>query len=216
MTSYDPKKLHEIHQHLKSHLPSDSALRVKALESLLVEKGLLDLAAVDAFVEAYSEEIGPKRGAAVVARAWTDSAFKARLLENATAATEEMGFAGQAGAHLIAVANTPTTHNLVVCTLCSCYPLSVLGVPPAWYKSAAYRARAVREPRGVLAEFGLTLPESIAIRIWDSTSEQRYFVVPERPAGTEGWSAERLARLVTRNAMVGTGRALSPAELETA
>jgi len=216
MTSYDPKRLHEIHQHLKSHLPSDSALRVKALESLLVEKGLLDPAAVDAFVEAYSEEVGPKRGAVVVARAWTDDAFKARLLENAAAATDEMGFAGQAGAHLIAVANTPQTHNLVVCTLCSCYPLSVLGVPPAWYKSAAYRARAVRDPRGVLAEFGLTLPESVAVRIWDSTSEQRYFVVPERPAGTEGWSQEQLARLVTRNAMVGTARALTPAELETA
>jgi len=216
MTSYDPRKLHEIHQHLKSHLPAESALRVKALESLLVEKGLLDPAAVDAFVEAYSEEIGPKRGAAVVARAWTDPAFKARLLDNATAATEEMGFAGQAGAHLIAVANTPQVHNLVVCTLCSCYPLSVLGVPPTWYKSAAYRARAVRDPRGVLAEFGTTLPESVAIRIWDSTSEQRYFVVPERPAGTEGWSAERLAGLVTRNAMVGTARALDPAELATA
>ena len=211
MTQYDPAAIAAIHQDLHDHLPSDSALRVKALESLLVEKGLLDRAAVDAWIQLYTEEIGPKRGAQVVARAWCDPAFKKRLMADATAAIDEFGFIGQGFAHLRAVENTKQVHNMVVCTLCSCYPHSILGVPPAWYKANEYRARSVREPRKVLAEFGVALGDEVEVRVWDSTAELRYLVVPERPAGTEGWDEARLAALVTRNSMIGTDRDLSPA-----
>ncbi len=204
MPSYDSKRLGEIHRALHSHLPSESALRVKALESLLVEKGLLDSAAVDAWVETYVEEVGPKNGAAVVAKAWCDPAFKERLLADGTSAVAEFGFTGRQAAKVVVVENTPETHNMVVCTLCSCYPMGLLGVPPAWYKANEYRARAVREPRAVLAEFGVELDPDVKVRVWDSTSEARYLVLPQRPAGTEGWSEEDLAKLVSRNAMIGT------------
>jgi nitrile hydratase len=210
MSSFDPNKIADIHRHLHSHLPPEPALRVKAIESLLVEKGLVDPQAVDAWIEAYTEDIGPKRGARVVARAWLDPAFKAQLLDDAGAAVAEMGFQGQATGHLKAVENTATSHNLVVCTLCSCYPFGILGMAPAWYKAAEYRARAVRDPRGVLREFGVDLDESIAVRVWDSTAELRYMVLPQRPAGTEGLDEYALAALVTRNAMIGTDRDLSP------
>jgi len=208
MSTFDSKHAAGLHRHIHSHLPSDAALRVKTLESLAVEKGLIAPETIDAWVEAYSEHIGPMRGATVVARAWSDPAFKARLLENGTDAIREFGFEGNATGHLKAVENTDDTHNMVVCTLCSCYPFSILGMSPAWYKSAAYRARAVREPRAVLAEFGVDLPEDVAVRVWDSTAELRYLVVPQRPAGTEGWDEERLAAIVTRNSMIGTDRVL--------
>jgi len=191
--------------------PSDLALRVAALESLLVEKGLVDPAALDALVDTYEHRIGPRNGAKVVARAWVDPAYKTRLLTDATAAIAELGFGGLQGEHMIAVENTPKVHNLVVCTLCSCYPLPILGLPPVWYKSAPYRSRAVLDPRGVLAEFGLTLDPETEIRVWDSTAEIRYLVVPERPAGTEHLSEEQLAELVTRDSMIGVARA-KPAE----
>ena len=207
---HDPHKIQAIHRELHSHLPPEPALRVKALESLLVEKGLLDPQTVDAWIEVFTEEIGPKRGATVVAKAWTDPAFKARLLADGTAAIIELGFEGWAGGHLKVVENTPAVHNLVVCTLCSCYPHTVLGIPPNWYKTAAYRSRAVRDPRGVLAEFGETLPAEVEVRVWDSTSELRYMVLPERPPGTAGWDEAALAGLVTRNAMIGTARDLTP------
>jgi nitrile hydratase subunit alpha len=183
--------------------PSDLALRVAALESLLVEKGLVDPTALDLLVDTYEHRIGPRNGAKVVARAWIDPAYKARLLENATAAIAELGFGGLQGEHMIAVENTPKVHNLVVCTLCSCYPLPILGLPPVWYKSAPYRSRAVLDPRGVLAELGLTLASETEIRVWDSTAEIRYLVLPERPAGTEHLNEEQLASLVTRDAMIG-------------
>ena len=211
MASFDPKTLSHIHHELHSHLPPEPALRTKALESLLTEKNLLDASAIDAWIEIYRDEIGPKRGAAVVAKAWTDPAFKARLLANGTDAIAELGFAGHATGHLQAVENTDEVHNLVVCTLCSCYPFSLLGMSPAWYKSNEYRARAVRDPVGVLKEFGVELSSGAAIRVWDSTSERRYLVVPQRPAGVEDWDEEALAALVTRNSMVGTQRDLSPA-----
>lgn len=208
MTTFDPDKVARIHRHLHSHLPSEPALRVKALESLLVEKGLVDPRSIDAWIEAYSEEIGPKRGARVVARAWTDPEYKARLLDDATAAIEEFGFSGNATGHLIAVENTATVHNLVVCTLCSCYPFSLLGVAPNWYKTAAYRSRAVRDPRGVLAEFGVSLSENVDVQVWDSTAEVRYLVLPQRPDSTDGYTEEQLSAIVTRNAMIGTQRDL--------
>lgn len=198
----------EVHHDLHSQLPPEPALRVKAMESLLIEKGMLDPATVDAWVETYTEKIGPKCGAAIVARAWGDADFKVRLLENATEVVRELDNAGWAVAHLNVVENTPDIHNLVVCTLCSCYPHEILGPPPSWYKMAAYRSRAVRDPRGVLKEFGVELPEDIELRVWDSTSEQRYLVLPERPPGTEGWDEERLAAIVTRNSMIGTDRDL--------
>jgi len=207
---HNSHKIQAIHRELHSHLPPEPALRVKALESLLVEKGLLDPQTVDAWIEVFTEEIGPKRGATVVAKAWTDPAFKARLLADGTAAITELGFEGWASGHLKVVENTQEVHNLVVCTLCSCYPISILGVPPNWYKTAAYRARAVRDPRGVLAEFGETLPAEVEVRVWDSTSELRYMVLPQRPAGTDGWDEATLAGLVTRNAMIGTARDLTP------
>jgi nitrile hydratase len=193
------------HDHDDAHsaVPSDVALRVTALESLLVEKGLVDPAALDALVETYEHKIGPRNGAKVVARAWVDPAYKKRLKADATAAIAELGFGGMQGEHMVAVENTSTVHNLVVCTLCSCYPYSVLGLPPVWYKSAPYRSRAVLDPRGVLREFGLELPKDIEVRVWDSTAEVRYLVLPERPGGTENLTEEQLASLVTRDAMIG-------------
>ena len=194
---------HHDHDH-EQEPPSDMALRVKALESLLVEKGLVDPAALDAIVDHYEHKVGPRNGAQVVARAWTDPAYKARLLEDATAAIAELGYVGSQGAHMVVVENTPDRHNLVVCTLCSCYPWPVLGLPPVWYKSSAYRSRAVIDPRGVIAEFGWTLPDEVEVRVWDSTAEIRYLVLPERPAGTEGLDEAALAALVTRDGMIGT------------
>jgi len=210
-SSYDPKKITEIHEHLHSELPSDPALRVKALESLLVEKGMVDSAAIDAWIDLYAEEIGPKRGARVVAKAWADPAFRARLLADGTAAISEFGYQGHATGHIVAVENSSTVHNLVVCTLCSCYPFALLGMSPGWYKSQEYRARAVRDPRGVLKEFGVTVGDDVEVRVWDSTAELRYLVVPERPAGTDGLNEEQLAALVTRNSMIGTDRVLKKA-----
>jgi nitrile hydratase len=194
------------HDHPHQNLPSDPALRVKSLESLLVEKGLVDAAALDALVDAYEHRIGPRNGARVIARAWVDPDYKQRLLTDATAAIAELGFTGSQGEHMVAVENTPKLHNLVVCTLCSCYPLPVLGLPPVWYKSPAYRARAVIDPRGVLRELGLDLPEDVEIRVWDSTAEIRYLVVPERPAGTEDLSEEELTAHVTRDSMIGVAK----------
>ncbi len=209
MASFDSAKVAEIHRQLHAHLPSESALRVKALESLLVEKGMVKSENLDAWVEAYSDEVGPKRGAHVVAKAWCDPDFRARLLSDAASAIDELGYLGNATAHLKAVENTDQVHNLVVCTLCSCYPFSLLGIAPNWYKTAAYRSRAVRDPRGVLAEFGVALNEDVAVHVWDSTAELRYLVVPQQPAGTEDLSEAELAKLVTRNAMIGTERDLS-------
>lgn len=189
---------------------SDVEARVRALETILVEKGLVDPAAIDEIIETYSEKVGPQNGAQVVARAWTDADFAAALRADATAAIAEMGFQGRQAEHMEVVWNEADVHNMVVCTLCSCYPWAVLGLPPVWYKSPPYRARAVTEPRAVLSEFGVTLPDDTRIRVWDSTAEVRYLVIPERPAGTEGWSADRLASLVTRNSMIGTGLPLAP------
>lgn len=208
MPDFDAKKVAEIHQHLHSHLPSEPALRVKALETLLVEKGLVNRQTIDSWVEAYSEEIGPKRGARVVARAWVDPAYKQRLMRHAPAAIDELGYLGKATAHLKVVENTDRVHNLVVCTLCSCYPFSILGIAPAWYKAAAYRSRAVRDPRGVLAEFGVAIEDEVEVRVWDSTAELRYLVLPQRPPETGGMSEDELAELVTRNSMIGTDRHL--------
>lgn len=192
------------HDHAHSELgPMD--LRVRALESLLAAKGWIDPAALDAIVDAYQTRIGPRNGARVVARAWVDPDFRDGLRRDATAAIASLGFSGRQGEHMVVVENTPDTHHLVVCTLCSCYPWPVLGLPPTWYKSAPYRARAVRDPRGVLADFGLVLPERTAIRVWDSTAEVRYLVLPMRPPGSEGLSEEQLAALVTRDSMIGTG-----------
>ena len=202
---------HSDDAHPHSLLPSDPALRVKALESLLVEKGLVDPAALDAIIDTYEHKIGPQNGAAVVARAWREPKFRNALFTDATAAVSEMGFYGRQGEHIVALENTDRQHNLVVCTLCSCYPWPLLGIPPGWYKSDAYRARAVREPRKVLAEFGLELARDVALKTWDSTAEIRYLVIPQQPAGTQGWSAEALAALVTRDAMIGTAIVPSPA-----
>ena len=199
------------HGHDHQVVPSDLALRVKALESLLVEKGLVDPAALDTVIDTYERKIGPRNGARVVARAWADPAYKRRLLADATSAMAELGYGGAQGEHMLVVENTPEVHNLVVCTLCSCYPWSVLGLPPVWYKSAAYRSRAVIDPRGVLREFGLDLPEHVEVRVWDSTAELRYLVLPERPAGSEHLSEEELAALVTRDAMVGVAKIAMPA-----
>ena len=187
-------------------------VRVRALETILTEKGYVDPKALDLIVEAYETKIGPRNGAKVVARAWTDPAYRARLKTDASAAIAELGYTGRQGEHMVALENTDKVHNLVVCTLCSCYPLPVLGLPPVWYKSAPYRSRAVMDPRGVLRDFGLELAAGKEIRVWDSTAEIRYLVVPERPAGTDGWSEERLASLVTRDSMIGTGLALEPAQ----
>src|ERR1700737_192418 len=197
---------HDDHQ----DAPSDPALRVKALESLLVAKGLVDRAALDVLIDTYEHKIGPRNGARVVARAWADPAYKQRLLSNADAAIAELGYGGMQGEHMFVGENTAPIHNLVVCTLCSCYPWPLLGLPPVWYKSAPYRSRAVIDPRGVLREFGLELPEDVEIRVWDSTAEVRYLVLPERPAGSEKLSEEELAALVTRNAMVGVAKIKLP------
>lgn len=190
-----------------AHPDPDIALRVEALESLLQEKGLVDPAMVDAVVRAYEQDVGPMNGARVVARAWTDADYRARLLADGTAAIAELGFGGPQGEHMVVVENTPDVHNVVVCTLCSCYPWPVLGLPPSWYKSPAYRARVVREPRKVLAEMGLTLSDEVAIRVWDSSAEVRYLVLPEQPPGSEGLGEQALAELVTRDAMIGVARA---------
>lgn len=201
----------DAHGHDHQVVPSDLALRVKALESLLVDKGLVDPAALDAVVDTYEHKIGPRNGARVVARAWVDPAYKRRLFDDATSAMAELGYGGAQGEHIRVVENTPEVHNLIVCTLCSCYPWSVLGLPPVWYKSAAYRSRAVIDPRGVLREFGLDLPEHVEVRVWDSTAELRYLVLPQRPAGSEGLGEEALAALVTRDAMVGVATVTMPA-----
>ena len=206
------------HTHPGSTL-SEMDLRVRALETLLVQKGYIDPTALDVLIETYETRIGPHNGARVVARAWTDPAYRRWLLEDATAAigsAEGFGFSGRQGEHMVAVENTPDVHNVVVCTLCSCYPWPVLGLPPVWYKSAPYRSRVVIDPRGVIAEFGVQLPASTQIRVWDSTAEIRYLVIPMRPAGTDGWSEAQLARLVTRDSMIGTGLALSPDALAAA
>ncbi len=205
---------HHGHDHDHAHEGSDLSpveARVKALESLLVEKGYVQTAALDALVEMYETKVGPHLGARVVARAWTDPGYRARLLSDATPAIAELGIGGRGGEHMVVVENTPGTHNMVVCTLCSCYPWPVLGLPPVWYKAPPYRARAVSDPRGVLAEFGVSLPETTRITVWDSTAETRFMVLPMRPAGTEGYSEEALAALVTRDAMIGTGLPLAPA-----
>ena len=206
-TSHD---LAHAEEHPHQEVPSDLALRVKSLESLLVEKGLVDRAAIDAMVDVYENKVGPRNGARVVARAWMDSAFKQRLLTNGTAAIAELGYSGEQGQDITVVENTPKVHNLIVCTLCSCYPWPVLGLPPVWYKSAPYRSRAVIDPRGVLRELGTELPNDVEVRVWDSTSEERYMVLPERPAGTETLGEEALAALVTRDAMIGVAKVNLP------
>ena len=202
---------HDDHDHPHGSDLSPMEIRVRALESVLVEKGYVDPAALDALVETYETKVGPHNGARVVARAWVDPAYRARLLADATAAIRELGIGGRGGEHMVVVENTPDRHNLVVCTLCSCYPWPVLGLPPVWYKSPAYRSRAVTDPRGVLAEFGVTLPPETRIRVWDSTAELRTMVLPMRPAGTEALDEAALARLVTRDSMIGTGLPLAPA-----
>jgi nitrile hydratase len=189
-----------------AHLPSDPALRVKAMESLLLEKGLVNSETVDAYIEKFENEVGPHNGARVVARAWVDADFKARLLKNATDVVGEMGYIGNQSTDIVAVENTAQVHNITVCTLCSCYPWTLLGLPPPWYKSFAYRARVVREPREVLKEFGVELGDEVALRVWDSTAEVRYLVVPERPAGTEQMTEEELAQIVTRDSMIGAAK----------
>ncbi len=210
MSGHDHHHHHD-HEHDNHFSPIEA--RVKALESLMVEKGYVDPAALDAIIETYETRVGPRNGARVVAKAWNDPAFAQRLKQDATAAIAELGYSGRQGEHMVAVWNTPEEHNLVVCTLCSCYPWSVLGLPPVWYKSPPYRSRAVIDPRGVLAEFGTVLPEGTKIRIWDSTAEIRYLVIPQRPTGTDGWSEEQLADLVSRDAMIGTALAKAPQEL---
>jgi len=192
---------------------SEMQLRVRALETVLTEKGYVDPAALDAIIEAYETKVGPHIGARVVAKAWSDPSFKRALLDDATKAVLAFGVINRVGDHLIAVENTPKLHNMIVCTLCSCYPWEVLGLPPVWYKSAPYRSRAVNDPRGVLADFGVKLPVGTAIRVWDSTAETRFIVLPMRPTGTEGWSEEKLAGLVTRDSMIGTGLAKAPSEV---
>jgi len=201
------------HDHEHGSELSETQLRVRALETVLTEKGYIDPAALDAIIEAYETKIGPRNGSVVIAKAWTDPAFKQALLEDATKAVASMGHMSRVGDHLVAVENTPKRHNMIVCTLCSCYPWEVLGLPPVWYKSAPYRSRAVIDPRGVLREFGTQLAEDVELRVWDSTAELRYIVLPERPAGTEGWSADKLADLVTRDSMIGTGLAKNPSEV---
>lgn len=191
------------HEHETSHLSAED-VRVRALESLLIDKGYVEPAALDLLIETYETKVGPHNGARVVARAWCDPDYKAWLLKDATAAIASMGFSGRGGEHMVVLENTPDVHNVVVCTLCSCYPWPVLGLPPVWYKSAPYRSRVVIDPRGVLAEFGCQLPQSVQIKVWDSNSELRYLVLPMRPEGTEGWSEQDLAKIVSRDAMIGT------------
>jgi len=215
MTSKDdhhPAGHHDHHHDHDAPLP-DTVLRVKALESLLTEKGLVDPAALDVLIDTYEFKVGPRNGARVVAKAWTDEAYKRRLLDDATAAIAEFGFMGRQGEHMIVLENTAEQHNMVVCTLCSCYPWTVLGLPPVWYKSAPYRARAVMDPRGVLEEFGVVIDDDVEVRVWDSTAEIRYLVLPQRPRGTDGMDEEALAELVTRDSMIGVGVAKSPGEV---
>ena len=201
-----------LHENAHALLPPEPALRVKALESILVQKGLVDPTALDAIIDFYERDIGPHIGASLVARAWTDDTFRAALLADADAVIDDLGHGGRQGEHVVVVENTPSVHNMVVCTLCSCYPWPLLGIPPAWYKSDSYRSRAVREPRAVLAEFGVALPAEISIRVWDSTAEIRYLVLPIRPEGTAGMDAAELAAMVNRDAMIGTGLALQPSD----
>ncbi|MDN5862107.1 MAG: nitrile hydratase subunit alpha [Salinisphaera sp.] len=202
---------HEHHHDGYQRPPEDTALRVKALESLLVEKGLISSEAVDAVADTYEHKVGPRNGAKVVAKAWADPEYKARLLADGSAAIAELGFSGMQGEDMVALENTDSVHHMTVCTLCSCYPWPVLGLPPIWYKSAPYRSRVVMDPRGVLEEFGTEVPASKEIRVWDTTAELRYMVLPQRPAGTDGWSEEQLAELVTRDSMIGTGLPKQPA-----
>ncbi len=198
------------HDHEHQAVPSDPALRVKALESLLVEKGLVDPAALDALIDTYEHKVGPRNGARVVARAWVDSAYKQRLMTNASAAIAELGYSGMQGEQMLVLENGPKVHNMVVCTLCSCYPWPVLGLPPVWYKSAPYRSRSVIDPRGVLREFGLQLADDVEVRVWDSTAELRYLVLPERPAGSEKMTEDELAAVVTRDSMIGVAKVTLP------
>lgn len=214
MSENDKPQTHDHdHDHHHANEWSDMELKVKTLESLLVEKGYVDPAALDAIIETYEHQVGPQNGAAVVARAWADESYAQRLRDDATSAISELGFSGRQGEHMHIVENTDELHNMVVCTLCSCYPWSVLGLPPVWYKSAPYRSRAVSEPRAVLAEFGIELPKETRIQIWDSTAEMRYLVIPKRPNGTDGWSEAELAKIVTRDSMIGTGLPLNPQEV---
>jgi nitrile hydratase len=208
---------HHEHEHDHEHqvVPSDPTLRVKALESLLVEKGIVDRAALDALVDTYQNKIGPRNGARVVARAWVDPTYKARLLADANDAMADFGFLSRQGDRMVVVENTPTAHNVIVCTLCSCYPWPVLGLPPVWYKSAPYRSRVVIDPRAVLREFGLQLTEDVEVRVWDSTAELRYLVLPERPEGTDRMSEDELAALVTRDSMVGVAKVLPPSKVQS-
>jgi len=217
MTPNLPQEHQHEHEHDHEHqiVPSDPTLRVKALESLLVEKGIVDRAALDALVDTYENKIGPRNGARVVARAWTDPAYKARLLADANDAMADFGFLSRQGDRMVVVENTPKVHNVIVCTLCSCYPWPVLGLPPVWYKSAPYRSRVVIDPRGVLREFGLHLAEDVEVRVWDSTAELRYLVLPERPEGTEKMSEDQLAGLVTRDSMVGVAKVLPPSKAQS-
>jgi nitrile hydratase subunit alpha len=201
------------HEHPHAAPASPLAERVKSLEALLVAKKLVDPDSLNALIDTYEHKVGPRNGAKVVAKAWADPAYKERLLRDATAAIAEFGFTGRQGEHMVAVENTPAVHNMVVCTLCSCYPWPVLGLPPVWYKSAPYRSRAVLDPRGVLREFGTVIGDEVEVRVWDSTAELRYLVLPERPAGTEGFSEEQLAELVTRDSMIGVTRAKAPERL---
>ena len=196
---------HHSHDHAHSHLPSDPELRVKAIETLLLNKGLIDSKTLDELIDTYENRIGPKNGAKVVAKAWVDPEYKTRLLNDATSAIRELSYQGRQGENMVVVENTPETHNVIVCTLCSCYPWPVLGIPPTWYKSDEYRSRTVREPRKVLLEFGLSLDPKVQIKVWDSTAEIRYLVLPMRPKGTENMNESELAELVTRNSMIGTG-----------
>jgi nitrile hydratase len=213
MAGPDHDDHHHDHDHGHGSELSEMQLRVRALETVLTEKGYIDPAAIDLIIEAYETKIGPHNGARIVAKAWSDPAFKRALLEDATAAIAKYGHVSRVGDHLIAVENTPKTHNMIVCTLCSCYPWEMLGLPPVWYKSAPYRSRAVKDPRGVLTDFGVTLPPDTNIRVWDSTAETRFLVLPMQPEGTEGWSEEKLATLVTRDSMIGTGLARRPDEM---
>ena len=203
------------HDHDYTELPSDITLRVKALESLLISKGLVDASALDEIIDTYEHKVGPRNGAHLVAKAWVDPEFKKLLIEDATAAALSLGYRGRQGEHLKLVENTPELHNLVVCTLCSCYPWTVLGLPPAWYKSAPYRSRAVSEPKSVLKEFGTEISDDVIIRVWDSTSEMRYLVMPMRPDGTDDWTEDQLKQLVTRNSMIGVEMAKNPDKLDS-
>ena len=206
---------HDDHHHDHGSELSEMQLRVRALETILTEKGYVDPKALDLIIEAYETKIGPHNGARVVAKAWTDPDFKRRLVEDGSAAIATLGHTSRVGDHLVAVENTPRLHNMVVCTLCSCYPWEMLGLPPVWYKAAPYRSRAVKDPRGVLADFGVKLPNDTEIRVWDSTAETRFIVLPMRPAGTEGWSEDKLADLVTRDSMIGTGMPLKPGQTQS-